>query len=129
MVTLKKTTDQPHEITNKKGVTTVAAASESEVDGYSPIDYLTSAVSICMGLTLDALINRDGLPIKSYEISVDATKAEGRPSRLEKLDVEITFDRKLEKDVQEKLIKSAKRGCTIGNTIEHGAAVNVTVKE
>ncbi|CQR46023.1 OsmC-like protein [Paraliobacillus sp. PM-2] len=128
MITLKKVKDQPHEITNQKGVKSIAASSDNEVEGYSPVDYLASAVSFCMGLTLDALIKRDDLPIESYDIEVHVTKAEGRPSRLEKLDVDITFDTELEDKVKEKLIRSAKRGCTIGNTIEHGAEVNVTAK-
>lgn len=126
MITLKKTKDQPHQIVNQKGITTIAAASDSDLDGYSPVDYITSAISICMGLTLDALIKRDDLAITSYQIKVDAIKAEGRPSRLEKLNVSIDFDQDIEDKVKEKLIKSAKRGCTIGNTIEHGAEVNVT---
>ncbi len=128
MITLKKSVDQPHEITNQKGVKTIAAPSESELDGYSPVDYLTSAVSICMGLTLDALIKRDDLPIESYEIAVDATKADDRPSRLEEVNVSITFGTKLDEKVKDKLIKSAIRGCTIGNTIETGAKVNVSAK-
>ncbi|WP_339254480.1 OsmC family protein [Sporosarcina sp. FSL W8-0480] len=128
MITLKKTKNRPHEITNEKGVTTIAAASDNEVEGYSPVDYITSSVSICMGLTLDALIKRDDLPIDSYVINVDATKADGRPSRLEKIDVEIIFGTELDGKVKEKLIKSAIRGCMIGNTIENGAKVNVSAK-
>ncbi|WP_182201388.1 OsmC family protein [Paraliobacillus salinarum] len=128
MITLRKIKDQPHTITNPKGVKSIAASSGSDIEGYSPVDYLASGVSFCMGLTLDALIKRDELPIESYEIKVDVTKAEGRPSRLEKLDVEITFDTELEEKVKDKLIRSAKRGCTIGNTIEHGAEVNVIAK-
>ncbi|MFB1049768.1 OsmC family protein [Paraliobacillus sp. JSM ZJ581] len=128
MITLKKVKDQPHKVTNQKGVTLIAASSDSELEGYSPMDYLASGVSFCMGLTLDALIKRDNLPIESYDIEVHVTKADGRPSRLEKLDVEITFDTNLEDKVKEKLIRSAKRACTVGNTIEHGAEVNVTAK-
>ncbi|GGM41718.1 hypothetical protein GCM10011351_29800 [Paraliobacillus quinghaiensis] len=128
MITLKKTKDNPHQITNGKGVLTTGTASTSEEEGYTPVDYLTSSVSICMGLTLDALIKRDELPVDGYTINVSAKKAEGRPSRMESIDVEIDFDANLDAKTKDKLIKSAKRGCTIGNTIEQGAAINYTVK-
>jgi len=128
MITLKKTKNNPHQITNEKGVVTTGTASTSEMEGYTPVDYLTSAVSICMGLTLDALIKRDELQIDGYTINVSAKKAEGRPSRMESINVEIDFDADLEDKVKEKLVKSAKRGCTIGNTIEHGAEINFQAK-
>lgn len=125
MITLKKVKEQNHQITNDAGVVTTATPSKSEVLGYSPVDYLASSVSICMGLTLDALIARDQLEIAGYTIKVIGNKAEDSPSRLESLDVEIDFDGELDEKQKAKLIKLAKRGCTIGNTIEHGAEIHI----
>lgn len=126
MITLKKEVNKVHEITNDRGTVNLAASSNSGVDAFSPGDYLSGSISICMGLTLDALIERDQLDIPSYSIEVSSTKAENaRPSRLEKFDVKIAFDADLDEKTKDRLIRSAKRGCTMGNTIEHGAPIDV----
>lgn len=128
MIKLVKNKDQVHEITNDKEVVSVGAAQDNELKGFSPIDYITSSVAMCMALTLDAVLDRDDLEIDSYEIKTSAVKANTSPSRLEKIDVEIEFQGNIDDSTKEKLVMIAKRGCTIGNTIEHGAPVNVTAK-
>ncbi|MBU5595612.1 OsmC family protein [Amphibacillus sp. MSJ-3] len=126
MITLKKDQDKVHEITNDRGTVHLATSSNSGVDAFAPGDFLNSSIAICMGLTLDALIERDQLDIPSYSIEISSTKAEdARPSRLEKIDVKLTFDADLDEKTKNRLAKSAKRGCTMGNTIEHGAPINV----
>lgn len=127
MITLKKENNKVHEITNDRGTTQLATSSRSDVAGFSPGDFLNSSIAICMGLTLDALIERDNLDIPGYSIEIDGTKAEGaRPSRMEKFDVKVIFEGELDEKLKNRLAKSAKRGCTMGNTIEHGATINVT---
>lgn len=128
MITLEKVKDKAHEITNDSGVVSVAAKPGSDVEGFTPVDYLASSVSICIGLTLDALIARDQLDVEGYTIKIICNKAEGRPSRFESMDVEVKFNGELDSEVKEKLLKSAKRACTIGHTIEHGAEINLAVE-
>lgn len=129
MITLKKQKDHEHKITNERGTESIATSSRYPVDGFSPVDYLCSSVGICMGLTVDAIIERDQLEIDGYTIEVSATKdADARPSRMERLDVSIVFEGDVDEKTRNKLEKSAKRGCTIGNTIEHGVPVNLITK-
>ncbi|BAM48294.1 OsmC family protein [Amphibacillus xylanus] len=126
MIRLNKSTDRAHEITNDGGTVYLAKSGKSDLDAFTPGDFLNSSIAICMGLTLDALIERDGLDIPGYTIEVDGTKAQDvRPSRMEKFDVKITFDADIDEKLKSRLIKSAKRGCTMGNTIEHGVPINV----
>ena len=126
MIKLVKNKDQVHEITNDKNVMTAGAAQDSVIEGYSPIDYITSSVAMCMALTLDAVLDRGEIEVDSYEIKTSATKANTSPSRLERIDVDIAFKGNIDDATKEKLVLIAKRGCTIGNTIEHGAPVKVT---
>lgn len=128
MIKLIKNKDQIHEITNDKNVVTTGAKQDSGIEGYSPIDYITSSVAMCMALTLDAVLERGDIDVESYEIKTSATKANTSPSRLEKIDVEIEFKGNVDDATKEKLVLIAKRGCTIGNTIEHGAPVEVSAK-
>lgn len=126
MIKLVKNKDQAHEITNDKNVISIGAAQDSATEGFSPIDYITSSVAMCMALTLDAVLDRGDIEVDSYEIKTSAIKANTSPSRLEKIDVEIEFKGNVDDATKEKLVLIAKRGCTIGNTIEHGAPVNVS---
>ena len=127
MITLKKAENKVHEVTNDRGTIQLARSSRSEVDGFSPGDFLNSSIAICMGLTLDALIERDNLDIPGYSIEISGTKAENaRPSRMEKFDVKIVYDGEIDDKLKNRLTKSAKRACTMGNTIEQGVPINVT---
>ncbi|WP_067839484.1 OsmC family protein [Amphibacillus sediminis] len=128
MITLKKQNEGVHELTNSKAVVSIGAAKDSDTEGFSPVDYLCSSVSMCVALTLDAIIKRDRLPINGYSIEVNATKADDRPSRFEQIDLTIKFDGEIDDQTRIKLEKSAERGCTIGHTLEHGATVTITSK-
>ncbi|GAA4057301.1 OsmC family protein [Amphibacillus indicireducens] len=127
MIKLKKSTGEAHRITNDGGTVQIAKSGRSDIDAFTPGDFINSSIAICMGLTLDALIERDGLDIPGYTIEVDGTKdQEARPSRMEKFDVKVIFDAEVDEKLRNRLVKSAKRGCTMGNTIEHGVPINVT---
>src|SRR5699024_1510164 len=108
MITLKKEQDKIHEITNDRGTMNLASSSDTNADAFSPGDYLNGAVAICMGLNLDALIERDQLDVRGYSIEISSTRAENaRPRRLEKLDVKVTFDADLDEKTKNRLVKSA----------------------
>lgn len=127
LITLRKEDNKVHEITNDRGTVQLATSSSSGVDAFTPGDYINSSIAICIGLNLDALIERDNLDIPGYSIEINGTKSEdARPSRMEKFDVKIVYDGEVDDKVKNRLTKSAKRACTMGNTIEHGVPINVT---
>lgn len=128
MITLKKEQNLAHKITNDNGVVTIGTSSKRSTEGYTPVDYLASSVALCMGLTLDAVIARDQLDVAGYTIEVRLNKAEDRPSRFESLDVRLEFESELTDKEKKKLIMLAKRGCTIGNTIEQSAEIHVVAE-
>lgn len=126
MLTLRKQKDTVHELTNEKNHQTVGAASDSEIAGFSPVDYLESSVAMCMALTMDAVIQRDNLVVEGYQIEAKVTRDPSlKPKRFSGIDVQITFTGAIDAKVEAKLKKLAHRGCTIGHTIEHGAAINI----
>ncbi|SDB82456.1 Uncharacterized OsmC-related protein [Pelagirhabdus alkalitolerans] len=126
MITLNKRSDQAHEIENEKGSISYGASSKTDVDGFSPVDYLCSSVAMCIGLTLDAIIERDQIDIEGYKIDVSVTKdPDARPSRMKSMAIHVEFNGELEEKTRKKLEKSAKRGCTIGHTLEHGIAIDM----
>src|SRR5699024_12593704 len=88
MIKLVKNKDQAHEITNDKNVISIGAAQDSATEGFSPIDYITCSVAICMALTLDALIDRGDIEVDFYEIKTSVFKANICLLRLDKITYE-----------------------------------------
>ncbi|SEO16346.1 Uncharacterized OsmC-related protein [Amphibacillus marinus] len=126
MIVLKKDKHSDYQAINDNGTVSIGRSSQSNQDGFSPVDYLCSSVALCMGLNIDSITERDNLDISSYTIEVSATKAvDARPSRMEKLDVKVELIGNIDDKTRSKVIKSAKRGCTIGNTLEHGVPINL----
>lgn len=127
MITLKRGPKQPYEITNDAGSAQLAASANNEFEAFNPGDFLNSSIATCVALNLDSLIERDQLDIPGYSIEVSGTRAEdARPRRLGHFDLHVKFDGEIDDKVRERLVKSAKRACTMGNTVEHGAPINVT---
>ncbi|UFT99125.1 OsmC family protein [Radiobacillus kanasensis] len=103
----------------------ITGASSRDYDGYTPFDLICSSLSVCMAIGIDSVIKRDSLDIKEYSIEVTPRKAEDSPSRIEHFSVAVQFADEVEEKTKKKLITIAKRACTIGNTIEQGAKVEI----
>ncbi|MDL4839515.1 OsmC family protein [Aquibacillus rhizosphaerae] len=128
MITLERAEKGSFKMKNNKDVTVNGANSETNADGYTPFELLCSSVSLCMALSIDALVERDELEIEAYNIYVEPHKAEGSPSRIERLTVQVELKTNLDEEIKTKLISSAKRACTVGNTLKHGAEMDVELK-
>ncbi|MBB6453784.1 putative OsmC-like protein [Salirhabdus euzebyi] len=125
MIQLELNQNGTYGMKNKNG--NVITGIKGEGEGFSPTELVCASLSLCMGLTLDFLIKRDQLPIHDFKVKVDAEKAEDSPSRMKRFDIEVSIAGDIDEKTEKKLITSAKRGCTIGNTIMHGAEMDVHV--
>ncbi|MCT2537730.1 OsmC family protein [Aquibacillus koreensis] len=127
MITLKRTSDGGYNMSNREGVSVQGATSKTNTDGFTPFELLCNSISLCMALSLDALIKRDELDVTEYNIDVTPHKAEDSPSRIERFTVEVQLAGELDEKTKKKLIASAKRACTVGNTLKHGAEMDVEI--
>ncbi len=109
----------------------ITGGNKLETDGYTPIELLTGSLGLCIFITITKLFERDGLNehIENFSVTVDAQKSTDGPSRIEKLSVEIQMPEQLDSNYRKKLIKSAERACTIGNTLKQGTNIEVIEKE
>lgn len=115
MLTLKKEMRQAHQIKTVSGEAV-----------HSPTDHLMSAVAMCMALTMDAVIARDGLMVTYYQLDVSIEKdPSSHPRRFAGMDVSIVIGGELTDQQRKKLKIMAKRGCVIGHTLEHGMPVRL----
>ncbi|WP_413375187.1 OsmC family protein [Alkalihalobacillus sp. 1P02AB] len=130
MVTTVKWKDESMFISNGKNVEINGATIHTNDIGYSPVELITSSLGLCVFISLTKLFERDQIEIEKEQlaVTVSASKAEGSPSRLEKFDVTVQFPTGLDNAYREKLLKSAERACTIGNTIQQGAKINMNQK-
>ncbi|MDC3416891.1 OsmC family protein [Aquibacillus salsiterrae] len=128
MITLTREQQGNFQLSNEAGFTINGVTSQDSENGLTPFQLISSSLSLCMALSLDALINRDELDVDRYTISVKPQKAEDSPSRIEKFTIEVDVIGSVDDKVKQKLVKLAKRACTVGNTIERGATVDVSVK-
>ncbi|MFC4403402.1 OsmC family protein [Gracilibacillus xinjiangensis] len=126
MKTMIKWSNQNMQITNQSA-DQIIGVSVREENGYTPVELLTSSLGLCIFITISRLFERDGITIKENEftVSVEAFKALRGPSRIEELLVEVSFPAYLEEAYRNKLIHSAEKACTIGNTIKNGAKIMI----
>jgi len=116
MLTLKKEKHQAHKIQTASGDVV-----------HSPADHLMSAVAMCMALTMDAVIARDGLMVDFYQLELAVEKDPAlRPRRFTGMDVSIVVGGEITDHQREKLKQMAKRGCVIGHTLEHGLPIRLS---
>lgn len=113
------------QISNEQGAVVKGIASSSD-NGLTPIELLTSSLGLCVFITLSKMFERDAIEMDEDQLSiaVSAKKAESSPARIESFDVEITMPEHLEESYRAKLVRSAKRACTIGNTLKQGTTIN-----
>ncbi|PWA09432.1 hypothetical protein DCC39_13110 [Pueribacillus theae] len=102
-------------------------ASTPRTEGLTPIELLESSLGLCVAITINQILVRDGYGQAEVQVSVKAKKAKSPPSRVEKFLVDIRFPEgnDLKEEYRGKLIMLAERACTIGNTLQQGAAINM----
>lgn len=94
-------------------------------EGLNPREMLEASLAMCTVIVLQRMFERDGVEVEADEFSVEvkAIKAPDSPSRFEKCEMTITLPDHFSEEYKKKLIVSAERACTIGNTLRKGLVV------
>ncbi|MBM7570709.1 OsmC family protein [Aquibacillus albus] len=127
MVILTKTENGPFQIENEQGFAINGVTSKDATDGLTPFQLVCSSLSLCMAISIEALVQRDELKLDEMVIKVKTKKADDSPSRIERFTIDVNLQGEFDEKTKQKLVKSAKRACTIGNTIEQGAQMEINV--
>lgn len=95
--------------------------------GLNPKELIEAALGLCISLTLTKLLERDGKLTTDTELAVRVTseKDPGGENRLGRFDIQLTLPPWVDTEYGDKLMLMAERGCTIGNTVRHGADVEI----
>lgn len=125
VVSVEKTNNGTFEIKNKLGHVTVGLKTPGGEEGLTPLELISSSLGLCIVLTLNQLIERDELNVEELKVDVQVEKSTEKPSRIARFVVDLSFSGEFDEKVKAKLIKMANRACTIGNTLAHGAEVEV----
>ncbi|MBP3040269.1 OsmC family protein [Bacillaceae bacterium Marseille-Q3522] len=93
--------------------------------GLNPKELLEASLAMCITIVLQRMFERDGIEVADDAFSVEAlaVKAGDSPSRFEKCILKISLPDSLPADYKNKLILSAERACTIGNTLQRGVSI------
>lgn len=96
-------------------------------EGLSPRELLEAALGLCVSITLQKIIERDGLEYDKSEISIKvlAVKAAKAPSRFSKFIVHTTLPSGLDLAYKEQLKEEVENTCTISNTLHLGADIEL----
>ena len=94
-------------------------------EGLNPKEMLEASLAMCTIIVLQRMFERDGVEVQANEFSVEvkAIKAPDSPARFEKCEMKITLPERFSDEYKKKLILSAERACTIGNTLRKGLVV------
>lgn len=127
MKTVIEWSNKNMQIKNDAGVE-INGSDKPSATGYTPIELLTSSLGLCIFITITRMFERDGIEenLEEFSVTVEAEKAKEGRSRIENFLVAIQMPKQLDASYRKKLIKSAERACTVGNTLQHGAEINIT---
>lgn len=129
MVTIEvgKESNGNYLIQNDQGFSSVGLNAPGGEEGLTPIELISSSLGLCVAIAIKTIIKRDGLEMESLKVEVGATKAQGSPSRVEHFQINVHLEGVFDEARKKKLITSAKRGCTIGHTLERGATIDLEI--
>lgn len=119
-----KKSDGKYGIYNEAGLQ-VEGSFSPNLNGLNPKELLEGSIGMCLTIVIQRMFERDGIEVGEDEFSVEVKgiKAEDSPSRFEQFSVHITLPDRLPTEYKNKIIRSAERGCTIGNTLRKGAKI------
>ncbi|MBP1991819.1 OsmC family protein [Paenibacillus eucommiae] len=124
MIVAEWKSGQNYNIRNENGFSTYGVTAP-DAEGMTPIELLSSSLALCVSISLVKLMERDGVDPGQLSISIEAEKAADSPSRVERFVLDIQLPELLDPAYRNKLIKSAERACTIGNTLRRGAEIEI----
>lgn len=124
VLTLIKKSNDRFGVYNGAGIQ-VEGSFSPDSSGLSPKEMLEGSLAMCTVIVLQRMFERDGVEVSADEFSVEvkAIKATDSPSRFEKCEMTITLPDHFSDAYKRKLIVSAERACTIGNTLRTGITV------
>ncbi|ARD48859.1 OsmC family protein [Sporosarcina sp. P33] len=111
-------------IANGNGIQVIGKKAADE-EGLSPIELLEASLGLCVAITIKRMLERDGIEVPEDElfVKVAAKKAIKGPSRIEQCVVNVRFPELIASDYRKKLLLSAERACTIGNTLKESVVI------
>lgn len=101
------------------------ADSGEQQEPFSPVEFLCASLASCVAKSLRQLMSRDGIPLTRLTVAAEAIKASTPPSRIERFEVMVDIP-DAPTDLRNRLIVSAERACTVGNTLVRGATLEVS---
>lgn len=118
-----------NEISNEDGVQILGSKAPNQ-QGLSPRELLEGAVALCLSITLENVLKRDGIEVDLDEVVIEvaASKAEGVTNRFTDFTVHVTFPTAIDATYQRKLLAVIERGCTISNTIVGDVQFEINAK-
>lgn len=118
-----------NELSNESGVQILGSKAPNQ-QGFSPRELLEGAVALCLSITLENVLERDGVDVNLDEIAVEvvASKAEGVTNRFTDFTVHVTFPSGIDAAYRKKLLTVIERGCTISNTLVGDVQIEIDAK-
>lgn len=105
----------------------LTGAQDKSSAGLTPIELLESSLGLCMLIVMNRMLQRDNYENVEVEVSIKGKKAEEGPSHVESLELSVSFSgQELDESYRKKIVKSAEKACTIGNTLRNGTNIRVT---
>jgi len=117
------------QISNGAGIQVTGNHGPNLADGLSPRELLEGALGLCISISLQKVLERDGIEYDKSAIRVEVTavKENEKENRFSRFDVLVTFPPTLEPAYKHKLETVIERACTIGNTLK--GEVTIELKE
>jgi putative redox protein len=95
--------------------------------GFTPTEFLLSALGSCMAFNLIAYAQLKNLPVQRLEMDLEDETAKG-PERVSKISVAIRVAGELTEEEMTRLLRSAK-GCKIHNTLSAMPQIDVSLSK
>ncbi|GAA0351497.1 OsmC family protein [Bacillus horti] len=117
------------QVYNGAGIQLVGSHAPDQ-EGLSPKELLESALALCISITLQKLLERDGVSYEKDEIIVEvkARKEEGVTNRFTHFHTTLTFPSVLDPAYRAKLLTIVERSCTISNTLRGDVVIETIEK-
>ncbi|OBR68952.1 osmotically inducible protein OsmC [Paenibacillus oryzae] len=125
-MTIVKVVDGQDGIYNEAGYQLKGSHSPNS-EGLSPRELLEASLGLCVSISLQKIMNYDGVEYdaNTIHIEVTAAKPEDKSNRFSDFHVRVTLPPSLDEAYKEKLKSVTERACTIGNTLKAGATVEL----
>lgn len=122
--------NEKHNISNSVGMQLVGNPKRDLDGGLNPMELIESSLALCVSLTFEAILKRDGIYKEGMDFSVEvkATKDPDGANRITNYGIKVNFLGGLDADFIKKAIPSLERGCTISNSLKEAATVTLDIE-